>query len=314
MFISSLIVSMFTIVELNCENLFDWYNDTLKDDTEWLPSSPRHWTKSRFYKKIDTIGRTIIDCGKMDNGDWALPDIVALTEVENDTAMTYLTRRSLLRNAEYKYIMTNSKDERGIDVVLMYSPMTFKPISQNTYTLPAEKLRKPTRDILYVKGLTMQDTLHVFVIHAPSRRGGEKSSRPYRRCVIDKLCSITDSILATNEDAQIIITGDFNDYTGNENLEILRGHQLQEIIPEKGRNGAKGTYKYKGLWGSLDHFFVTDGVAQNVNKCYINDADFLLIEDKTYGGKQPRRNYIGMRWQNGYSDHLPLVLRLKWGK
>lgn len=38
---------------------------------------------------------------------------------------------------------------------------------------------------------------------------------------------------------------------------------------------------------------------------------FLLTEDKKYGGVQPRRNYIGMKYQNGYSDHLPLIVRFK---
>ena len=33
-----------TIVELNAENLFDARHDTLKNDYEFLPTSPRHWT------------------------------------------------------------------------------------------------------------------------------------------------------------------------------------------------------------------------------------------------------------------------------
>ncbi|WP_444544301.1 endonuclease/exonuclease/phosphatase family protein, partial [Prevotella scopos] len=45
--------------------------------------------------------------------------------------------------------------------------------------------------------------------------------------------------------------------------------------------------------------------------CRINDAPFLLEEDTKYGGVKPRRNYNGMRFNNGFSDHLPLVLRLQ---
>ena len=37
-----------TLVELNCENLFDCRDDSLKEDEEFLPDSPRHWTHSRY--------------------------------------------------------------------------------------------------------------------------------------------------------------------------------------------------------------------------------------------------------------------------
>ena len=33
---------------------------------------------------------------------------------------------------------------------------------------------------------------------------------------------------------------------------------------------------------------------------------FLLTEDKKYGGEQPFRTFIGTKYQNGYSDHLPI--------
>jgi hypothetical protein len=40
-----------------------------------------------------------------------------------------LTRRSLLRQAGYEYVMTDSPDRRGIDVALVYSPFTFRLIN-----------------------------------------------------------------------------------------------------------------------------------------------------------------------------------------
>ena len=35
---------------------------------------------------------------------------------------------------------------------------------------------------------------------------------------------------------------------------------------------------------------------------------FLLADDEKFGGKKPRRNYLGPKYLNGYSDHLPLVV------
>ena len=36
-----------TLVEFNCENLFDCLDDSLKQDEEFLPEATRHWTSKR---------------------------------------------------------------------------------------------------------------------------------------------------------------------------------------------------------------------------------------------------------------------------
>ena len=79
-----------------------------------------------------------------------------------------------------------------------------------------------------------------------------------------------------------------------------------------GTHGARGTYRYQGEWGSLDHIIVSDALRSSVEACYIHDADFLLVPDGKYGGVKPRRNYLGPRYLNGFSDHLPLVALLRW--
>ena len=111
-----------TFVELNCENLFDCRHDSLKQDDEYLPESTRHWTRSRYWRKLNHTGQAILSCSQ------ELPDFVALVEVENDTVLHDLTRRSLLRNAGYDYLMTESPDERGVDVALIYQPSLFRPV------------------------------------------------------------------------------------------------------------------------------------------------------------------------------------------
>ena len=103
-----------TLVELNCENLFDCHHDSLKQDTEWLPASVRKWTPSRYWRKVNSIGQVILSCQEE-----GVPDLVALVEVENDSVLFDLTRRSLLRHAGYEYLMTQSPDVRGIDVIII---------------------------------------------------------------------------------------------------------------------------------------------------------------------------------------------------
>ena len=304
--------SRLTIVELNTENLFDTRHDTLKNDYEFLPDSPRHWTRTKYWQKLNRIGQTIIACGE-DSSGWTLPDIVGLCEVENDSVLFDLTRRSLLRKARYEYVMTASNDTRGIDVALLYSPFSFRLIKADTIRVIPMKEMRPTRDILYVEGeIESGDTLHVFLLHAPSRMGGELYSRPFRKHVMEQLCNVIDSLRSQYVEPKLLVMGDFNDYADSPSLQLAYEHGLINVSAEAhGCNGAKGTYRYHGEWGSLDQILVSENLRSWVIDCRINDARFLLEEDTKYGGVKPRRNYNGMRFNNGFSDHLPLVLHLQ---
>ena len=78
----------------------------------------------------------------------------------------------------------------------------------------------------------------------------------------------------------------------------------------RGSNGAKGTYRYRGEWGSLDQILVSQSLFDGVSSCRINDAPFLIEEDPKYRGVRPKRFFLGYHYNDGYSDHLPLVMHL----
>ena len=194
------------------------------------------------------------------------------------------------------------------------SPFTFAPIhSCPIRVTPIENMR-PTRDILYISGLTQSgDTLHVFVVHLPSRYGGERYSRPFRQTAADRLCESIDSIRGVSPNANIIIAGDFNDGPDSPILQQICQHGLYNLTKDShGENGVRGTYRYKGEWESIDHILASPYLYNKVDTAFIHSPMFLLEEEKQYGGFQPRRTYNGMRYQPGYSDHLPLVVRFRW--
>ena len=327
-----LLTTLFTFVELNCENLFDYTHDEGKDDMEWTPTSIRHWNKGRYWRKLNNIGQEIISCGEtpslnrerlrvgeqssgMGRGGspptWQLPDMVALCEVENDSVIRDLTKRSMLRNAGYEYLITQSPDLRGIDVALLYAPTSFRLI--RSYALRVKPLpgMRPTRDILYACGeIISGDTLHVFVVHAPSRFGGERQTRPNRRVVGERLMASIDSIRSLHPNPRIIVAGDFNDGDNDALLTYLHSQRLHNISEgAMGHHGAKATYKYQGRWENIDHILVSNAMVRSFQEVYVHDPEFLTEEDSKYGGRQPHRNYNGMRYQRGFSDHLPLVAR-----
>ena len=305
MFLTILLSSFLTLVELNCENLFDTRHDVGKEDSEFLPEGSRHWTSTKYWGKVNRIGQEILSCSD------ELPDLVALVEVENDSVLRDLTRRSLLRNAGYQYLMTESPDLRGVDVALLYQPASFRPLCYEYIEVPPLPDMRPTRDILYVRGCSSSsDTIHVFVVHSPSRYGGERKSRPNRKQVV---LQIQKMLAEIGPHAQVIITGDFNDYADSPALTMLYDCGLQNVTSQaKGTHGAHGTYHYRGEWHSLDHTLVSPPLYNKVDSVYINDAPFLLEDEPKYGGRRPMRTFQGYRYQRGYSDHLPLVVRFKW--
>ena len=296
-----------TVVELNCENLFDYRHDVGKQDEEFLPESTRHWTRKRYWRKLNNIARELLSC--TDDG---IPDLIAICEVENDAVVSDLTRRSLLRGAGYEYLMTSSPDLRGIDVALLYSPFSFAPIRSAALRVETVEGMRPTRDILYVCGETVSgDTLHVYVVHLPSRYGGERHSRPFRQAAADRLCQSLDSLQAVTPGAKILIAGDLNDGADSPAVSQLCQHGLRSLTDEAGSpSGIGGTYRYKGRWEQIDHILASPNIYNKVERAEIHAPAFLLEEEPLYGGRRPRRTYNGMRYQPGFSDHLPLVVRL----
>lgn len=126
--------------------------------------------------------------------------------------------------------------------------------------------------------------------------------------VAERIRAVADSVRAVAAAAKIIVAGDFNDYAKSESVRLVCADGFTDVSAEAvGQNGARATYKYHGEWRSLDHIIVSTSLLPSVRSCRVHDARFLLTDDEKYGGVQPRRNYLGPRWLDGFSDHLPLV-------
>ena len=312
----------FRVMCWNVENLFDTHHDSLKNDYEFLPDALRHWNYQRYKKKLVNIARVITAVG-----EWVPPVLVGLCEVENDNVMRDLTRYSPLKEQGYRYVITHSPDERGIDVALLYQRDRFKLLSH--HSIPTGTFRpqnRPTRDILHVCGLLATgDSLDVLVVHLPSRSGGAKVSEPYRMLVAGKIRSIADSLLTTRLHPQLIIMGDFNDYPNNKSITQTLGAlappphpaplQLYHLLASRAETEkySFGSYKYQGEWGLLDHLIISGTLLDSSSpfhtdekKANVARLPFLLSNDEKYGGKQPFRTYSGIKYLVGYSDHLPI--------
>ena len=285
----------------NVENLFDPFDDPLKEDDEFTAGAERHWTWARFETKRDGIVQTILAAGDV----WGeLPALIGLAEVENRLVVSQLVRKTMLNELAYGYVHRESPDARGIDVALLYRKDVFRAVGVDSLRVPDAV----TRDLLYVKFVESPapasgDTLHVFVVHLPSKRGGARASDGRRGSALAVLEHAVDSLLTPDPQRRIVVMGDFNDTDV-----FVRGlHPAPRDSLPADAPTAPGTIKYHGRWEQIDHFFLSPAIDAVMR---IFAPPFLLEPDKAWLGVQPRRTYAGPRYKGGLSDHLPVILHV----
>jgi len=282
------------VVSYNVENLFHPEKDSIKDDGEWTPEGEKHWSYARYNRKVENIARILTNIG-----EWDGVDIVGLQEIENAAVVKKLCYT--LRRNEYDFVHYDSPDRRGIDVALMYKKARVDTLKSEKLKVKSERdgERLVTRDILYVCArIDKLDTIHFFVCHLPSQRGGKAESDWKREAAKEVLQRAVDSVLAVSEDAKIIIMGDMN--STDERVNGLMDERMK----------GEGTYKHNGRWECIDHFYVSEAI-DSVSNAYVYDAEWIQEPDEKYMGLKPKRTYKGFTYQNGFSDHLPIVLKVE---
>lgn len=316
----------FRIMFYNVENMYDTKDNPLTNDDDLTPEGNLRWNNYKYWKKLTNISKVIQSVG----GKYP-PALVGICEVENDSVLFDLTKRSILRKDKYEYIITYSNDSRGSNVALLYQRDQIKILNKKTYTPIIEKdMFKTTRDILHVTGKIVNgDTLDIFICHFPSRNDGIKRTRPYRIECARLMREKIDSTSNRRKKANIVVIGDFNDYPFDISMsEVLKAHSIEKntisekelynLFHHKTHDKSIGSYKYRGKWNYIDQFVVSGSLLMDTKQTYIKDkeahvykAEFLFEEDSPkYGGVKPYRTYLGFKYLGGYSDHLPIYMDL----
>lgn len=314
----------FSILFYNVENLFDIKDDPDKKDEEYLPGNERGWSYNRLKTKLLNISKVILSS----NG-WKPPGIVGLCEIENRNVLEMLTKRTPLKSLGYKIIHKESADIRGIDVAILYDPKQFYPLSFNHFSLTKRNSSmEMTRDLLYVSGIAANmDTIHVFVNHWPSRYSGVLETRWKRNKAAALLKKQIDVLRINYKHPKIIIMGDFNDQPKDMSLsDILKAERLDIDVKDNGLYNLSynwstqetGTLKYQSQWFVFDQLIVSgallnskNGFITDENSAEIITNSFLLEKDEKFGGIKPYRTYHGYSYNGGFSDHLPILLRME---
>jgi exonuclease III len=309
----------FVAMFYNIENLYDTLNDPAINDDEFTPQGKVPWNTKRFNTKIEHTGQVINDIAQP-----ALPDLIGFAEIENKQVLEMLTASPRLSTAKYSIVHYDSPDERGIDVAAIYNPKTFEVLLSEPLTVVLPDNDR-TRDILYIKGKVKSgEILHVFINHWPSRREGTELSQPKRLAAAGVLRAKVEAVQKLEKSPNIIIMGDFNDEPSDisitEGLKamnpdtLINNTGLYSLLYPEFKTG-EGSLFYKD-WDLFDQLIVSGnmltrkkGMHTSVNEAVIFKADYLLYKDKN-GVSHPNRTMSGDKYFGGYSDHLPVYVKI----
>lgn len=305
------------VVFYNVENLFDISNDPRTNDDDFTPDGPLKWTETRFKHKIDQLAKVLRNIGDKN------PMLVGLVEIENNKVLAELVNHDGLAHTPYKFIHYDSEDKRGIDCAFLYD--SSKTACEHNEVIRVRLPEDPsfsTRDILYMKmGFGNQESLHVFVNHWSSRRDGQAITENKRILAALILRNRIDEILRVDSAAKIIVMGDFNDELTDKSILILTGEsslEEKEVLVNlmKGlKSKSVGTLVRNRQWLLYDQLICTKNLLEK-NRLHIQNKTAEIYRDESIlytfpnGDTKPNATFGGQSYYGGFSDHLPIFLKL----
>jgi hypothetical protein len=314
------------VAHWNVENLFDNLDDPKTEDEEFLSSGTKEWSDDRIDKKMYNLSR-IIRSMNNDNG----PDLLGVCEVEHQFLLDSLINK-YLSDKSFKVAYLESPDGRGIDNGIIYNSKVFSLLD-----LIGNKvdIGDGSNTRLILEGVFLyqkKDTIHFFVNHWPSRRGGEDESEPRRINAAKTLRAKIESIFNRNTNSNIIIVGDFNDEPTNVSIteylkvqpffcDSLNYDKLSEDITTdlfntsyKSWFDGSGSFFYQSDFNMLDQIIISKELLLGDNIKYVCNSfevykPYLMVTRTGKFQGAPFPTYGGTRYLGGYSDHYPVTAK-----
>jgi hypothetical protein len=308
----------------NFENLFDTLDTPDKSDTEFTPNGEMHYNTFIYTDKLAKLSDVVSQMGdKTPDG----VSVLGIAEIENRSVLEDFVKQPKIANRNYKIVWFDSPDKRGIDVAFIYQSKYFKPESFKQLPVTGRLENGDTlwtRDILLMSGLYDGEPMHFMVGHWPSRRGGETATKPLRERAAGVCRRATDSILAANPKAKVIIMGDLNDNPDDASITKILSAKGKEKDLKEGDlfnpftswyNKGLGTLAHNDAWGLFDQIIISQNfLGQQQSGFFYRESEvfrkpFLMQKNGRYKG-YPKRTFSGAEYLGGYSDHLPTQIYL----
>lgn len=320
----------------NLENLFDIYDDPVKNDSEFLPEGKNKWTQAKYEKKLHNMAKVIRSMAD-NNKRWHT--ILGISEVENRLVIEDLVSQPEIADANYQIVHYDSPDRRGVDVALLYKPDQFTYLDSESIPFDfnsdidfsdTDTSYFKTRDILMVHGLIAGEHFAFYVAHLPSRIGGKGGNLRSRGAEI--IYNHSREMEAKYPGIKIVAMGDMNDNPTDDSMaKYLHGQErLENVTPTEFYSpyismlkAGYGSLCYQGVWSIYDLELVNynlahapDGglkiqpVTKNHGKEYygvVFKRPWMTTQKGQYKG-YPFRTFSNGAFVGGYSDHYPTYI------
>lgn len=320
----------------NLENLFDIYDDPVKNDSEFLPEGKNKWTQAKYEKKLHNMAKVIRSMAD-NNKRWHT--ILGISEIENRLVIEDLVSQPEIADANYQIVHYDSPDRRGVDVALLYKPDQFTYLDSESIPFDfnsdidfsdTDTSYFKTRDILMVHGLIAGEHFAFYVAHLPSRIGGKGGNLRSRGAEI--IYNHSRRMEAKYPGIKIVAMGDMNDNPTDDSMaKYLHGQErLENVTPTEFFSpyismlkAGYGSLCYQGVWSIYDLELVNynlahapDGglkiqpVTKNHGKEYygvVFKRPWMTTQKGQYKG-YPFRTFSNGAFVGGYSDHYPTYI------
>lgn len=299
----------------NVENLF-LPDEEYDENREIVSSGLWNWDSQRYENKIFKISH-VFDLMRSETG--VIPMLIGLSEIENDEVLEDLLEK-IPFGENYKKIHYNSKDERGIDVAVLYDKTKLELLSSEAISFEFLIHGNPpyydtTRDVLWCKFKYEENVFNFFVLHLPSKR--EKDvNQPKRRFILEKLQKkILDILENTNEG--VIVSGDFNENPNEDDIDHFMYEQgIHPVLYNPfemlfAKKDYSTYYRRQGM--GFDQIMLSKHFFRSDSTLKYTDAEIFKHKALSNWGRrsqEPFRTYLGTRYLGGYSDHYPVYVML----
>jgi endonuclease/exonuclease/phosphatase family metal-dependent hydrolase len=319
----------------NVENLFDDRDDR-RNAIDEVYDNPFARNAGLRREKFDRIAGALL---RLNDGRG--PDVIACVEVESVRAA------ELLRDT-----LNRRLDEAGADPALRYTEVAMKDLDAGRHIAPCVIARVPVvpgRTRLHGRLLRVLEThlrvndheLCVIVSHwtskvgRPDGDGGEAGRSKYAVLIRDLVAGHT----RTNERADVLVCGDFNDTPGSKAVAVELGATgdrsrvipttdrprlldlLAEFDPATGADRSKDPARFGTIWYSgrplvYDLICFSPGLLDREGLGFDPDSVRVPTEGLTARGSTRRQPWRFGDPENpptpgrGYSDHFPVTVTL----
>ena len=314
-----------TALHWNTENLFDSDDDPANPgDDEFLPHTFKLWTSERYALKLDHLTEVLSPLKA---------DFITLSEVENRRVLRDLAERiEKATGLRYPYIIhRDGPDHRGIDVAIISQHAA---VSTNWITPVPEQ-----RDVLFADFEIDGAPLMLCVNHWKSHFGSAHETLPQRMQQAKAVRAEVDARLTVAPDAAIVVMGDFNDNYEAATLVLglksitdrpavlkSRSENYLYNLHDGLRRGRDGTYYswYGFSWCTFDSISVSPGMLDEARQAragwQVAPKSYRVYKPARVVGERGRPNSFRrlrdrdtneLKYQEGYSDHYPVVVTLR---